>query len=98
MKTRIYILLLAAVGLAGPPRMVGFDFQNDIPSTVAAPVYGPEPSNPMLPKTGNTPAGLPSGTQSYGGAAFQVRFAGEDGLVFLPGNRPLSNTPVPDVG
>ncbi len=34
---------------------------------VNAPVYGPEPANPYLSKIGNTPAGYPPGTQTYGG-------------------------------
>ena len=32
-----------------------------------APVYGPEPGNITLSKTGNTTSGLPAGTQTYGG-------------------------------
>ena len=33
-----------------------------------APVYGPEPGNILLSKTGNTSAGIPAGTQVYTGA------------------------------
>jgi hypothetical protein len=32
-----------------------------------APVYAPEPGNITLSRTGNTSAGLPAGTQTYGG-------------------------------
>lgn len=34
---------------------------------IRSPVYGLEPANPYWPKRGNTAAGVPSGTQTYGG-------------------------------
>jgi hypothetical protein len=46
-------------------------FDNNVPGVVRAPVYGPEPSDPTVRKTGNTPAGIPAGTQSYDGTALQ---------------------------
>ncbi len=42
----------------------GVSFGNNF----SAPVYAPEPSDPTLAKTGNTSAGTPAGTQTYGGA------------------------------
>jgi hypothetical protein len=44
------------------------NLNNNIITCVRSPVYGPEPSNPTLSKTGNTPSGTPPGSQSYGGA------------------------------
>ena len=43
-------------------------FNNNVTSLVRAPVYGPEPADPTIRKTGNTTAGYPAGTQTYGGA------------------------------
>src|SRR5437867_1930281 len=37
------------------------------PFTPRAPIYGPEPSDPTLALTGQTAAGIPAGTQTYGG-------------------------------
>jgi hypothetical protein len=44
------------------------NFANSVPGSVVAPVYGLEPSNPSLYKSGNSPSGFPAGTQNYGGA------------------------------
>ncbi len=38
-----------------------------VPATVVAPIYGPEPWHPLLPKWGNTADGFWPGTQTYGG-------------------------------
>ena len=42
-------------------------FNNRVPGILNAPVYNLEPSAPTTAKTGNTPAGLPAGTQTYDG-------------------------------
>src|SRR2546425_11606717 len=36
--------------------------------TLLAPIYGVDPANPLQPRTGNTSAGVPAGTQTYGGS------------------------------
>ena len=60
---------------------------------VSAPVYGPEPSDPYLSKTGNTPTGYPAGTQTYGGPRLGF-YAGSNYVVQLfaaPGSAPESS-------
>jgi hypothetical protein len=44
-------------------------FNNRVLNEVVAPVYNLEPSNPALPKVGNTRSGTPAGAQVYAGAA-----------------------------
>ncbi len=43
-------------------------FNNRVLTSVIAPVYSVEPSDPSVVLQGNTPAGLPAGIQNYGGA------------------------------
>src|SRR5262249_44870005 len=42
-------------------------FMNRVPRVVVAPIYGPDPANPMEALTGNPPDGTPHGTTVYGG-------------------------------
>jgi len=42
-------------------------FNNRVANMLNAPVYGAEPSGDGIAKTGNTPAGLPAGSQTYDG-------------------------------
>jgi hypothetical protein len=42
-------------------------FNNFVAGVVSTRVYGPDPGNPLLIKTGNTAADFPAGTQTYGG-------------------------------
>lgn len=43
------------------------NFNNNVPGSIVAPVYGPEPSSSNLSKTGNSASATPVGTQIYGG-------------------------------
>jgi hypothetical protein len=42
-------------------------FMNRVPGIVVAPIYGPDPANPMEAITGNPPDGTPLGATVYGG-------------------------------
>lgn len=63
------VILVALLGSAiGASAQGTIQFVNNITGVLRAPVYGPEPSDPTISKTGNTSAGLPAGGQTYGGA------------------------------
>jgi hypothetical protein len=63
------------------------NFNNNVAGSLVAPIYGVDPANPSLSKTGNTPSGTPAGTQTYGGALL----AGTNFVAQLYGGLP--NTP-----
>src|SRR5206468_8988959 len=44
---------------------------NYFPGFTRSPVYGVDPENPAQPKSGNTPMGVPAGTQTYAGPPLQ---------------------------
>jgi hypothetical protein len=48
-----------------------FQWGNAISGIVRAPIYGLDPANPTQIRTGNTAAGNPAGTQTYGGALLE---------------------------
>lgn len=59
-------VLLVAVGVYGQGTIV---FNNRVTGSVVARIWGSDPANPTLLKTGNTAADFPAGTQTYGGPA-----------------------------
>ncbi len=74
MKTLVFACALC-LGLAVSSQGQGLvQFRNGVSPTLAAPIFGPEPSDPSIEKHGNTPGppplpgGRPAGTQTYGGA------------------------------
>jgi hypothetical protein len=42
-------------------------FGNNLPNSVVAPIYSPDPANPSLVNYGNDPFGYPPGLNNYGG-------------------------------
>jgi hypothetical protein len=44
------------------------NFNNRVTGVIVAPVYGPEPGDATVAKSGNTPSGTPAGSTTYGGA------------------------------
>src|SRR5262245_41567834 len=75
--TRLALLaLLALIALIGAVAQSAYAqgqlvFDNRVINIVVAPIYGLEPGNPTLSKRGNTPAGTPSGTQTYSAAPLE---------------------------
>ncbi|HEU0008717.1 MAG TPA: PEP-CTERM sorting domain-containing protein [Verrucomicrobiae bacterium] len=66
--TPLFVILLL-VGTAGSALGQGtLEWGNFFTDTLRAPVYGPIPNYPTCVLTGNTPTGIPAGTQDYGGA------------------------------
>jgi hypothetical protein len=66
--------VLLWVHAAFPQGYVNFDNRanttgtpGEFPGAVLAPIYNCDPANPGLLKDGNTSAGIPAGTQAYGG-------------------------------
>src|SRR5437867_4111555 len=68
MKTPFLLFLLAVVAARAQGTI---DFGNNDPAAFRAPIYGPEPSNPTVSLTGQSPVGTPSGTTVYGGPLLQ---------------------------
>ncbi len=65
-KTLITLItLVTAYGVFGQGAI---NYNNFISGTLKAPVFGVDPANPTAMKQGNTSAGIPAGTQTYGGA------------------------------
>ena len=64
LKTAL-LSLMAAATLAGAQGQL-YWANRSLPE-YQAPVYGVDPHDPFTPRTGNSSAGLPSGTQTYGG-------------------------------
>lgn len=99
MKTVSISALLLLVTTASGLSQGAITFANNMPSTVRAPIFGPEidwnlGGDWAYAKTGNTSSGVPAGTQVYLGSAlenFTVRFWAAPGLVtdghlLQPGN------------
>jgi hypothetical protein len=59
--------VLAALSPLGALSQGTILFDNHVGSILVAPIYGPDPANPMEALTGNTPGGTPPGATLYGG-------------------------------
>lgn len=69
MNPRVHLILLLIGGTAGSALGQGtIQWGNVFGDTLRAPVYGIYPDHPLCRLTGNTPTGIPAGTQDYGGA------------------------------
>jgi len=67
-----------------------FDWGNRIPGVLLAPIYGADPSSPTAFRSGNTPSGLPAGTQTYHGPLLAgLGFSAQ--LYFGPAGTPESS-------
>ena len=73
MKIRfaLAVLVFGGVVVSSVQAQGHFQWGNAISSVVRSPIYGLDPMNPTQPRTGNTPAGIPAGTQTYGGAPLE---------------------------
>jgi len=70
MKTTIALatFLFGSVAVSSLLAQGQFQWGNNISGVVSSPIYGLDPANPTQIRTGNTAAGTPPGTQTYGGA------------------------------
>jgi len=68
MKTTLALagLLFGSVAISDLHAQGQFLWGNNLPG-VRAPIYGVDPANPTQPRSGNTAAGTPAGTQTYAG-------------------------------
>jgi hypothetical protein len=67
MKTKVALSVVLASAL-GAFAQGTVNYNTRVVGIIVAPVYAPEPGNTSLSKSGNTSAGVPTGTQTYGGA------------------------------
>ncbi len=67
MKRILFATFAALVALTAQPQVI-VNLNNNISGCVRSPVYGPEPGNPILSKTGNTATGIPPGVTAYSGS------------------------------
>ncbi len=64
---RFLVVLFSFVCLAPAQAQGTLNWGNRIPGVLLAPFYGVDPADPTASRAGNTPLGLPAGTQTYRG-------------------------------
>jgi len=69
-KTLLTALMGTAVAVSAIAQGT-LNFDNFVDPSAAKPIYGPDPSNPGLAKSGQTASGVPAGSQTYGGPLLQ---------------------------
>ena len=65
------VVLLGSAAISSVLAQGQVRWGNSFTGVTRAPIYGPDPTNVRLAMTGNNAAGLPQGTQVYGGALLQ---------------------------
>jgi hypothetical protein len=68
---KLALTLMGCVTAIGVFAQGSIQFQNFVGGQLRSPVYDVDPASPLEQKTGNTAAGIPAGTQTYGGALLQ---------------------------
>jgi len=69
--TALAILLLGSAAASSLSAQGHFQWGNSISRIVRAPIYGLDPMHPTQSRSGNTAAGMPAGTQTYGGVPIE---------------------------
>src|SRR5438094_5201540 len=69
-KTLLTTLMGTAVAVSAIAQGT-LNFDNFVDPSASKPIYGPNPANPGVQQTGQSPSGVPAGSTTYGGPLLQ---------------------------